>query len=137
MSRIRERHHRRLEALQQELRREDEIIRPDEPDDASVDRAGVAPVEQWPEVADLPLGVGADLVRRGGDGYTHDVSKLLVLVASLLCTLIGIVFIAAGDSVAISVVGLALASVGGVVLMLLAFYAVGQSEDRERRERGR
>ena len=57
MSRVRERHHELLEVLRDEIRREDEVVRPDDrrrPPAAPDDRRAT---EQGPEVEDLPLGV--------------------------------------------------------------------------------
>jgi hypothetical protein len=110
MRRVRGPHRRRLEALQEELRREDEIVRRDSP--------ARAPANDDRGVRDGPPG----FPRRG-------------LVVALLGTLAGIVLLVAGEGVATTAVGLAMAAVGGVALALLAFYAVGQSEDRDRARR--
>jgi hypothetical protein len=56
---------------------------------------------------------------------------------SLALIAIGIVLAAiAGDSVALTAAGLAIAGVGAVIGVSAAFWIIGRSEDRERERRG-
>ena len=58
-------------------------------------------------------------------------------VAALVLIAIGIaIAAAAGDSVALTAIGLAIAGIGAVVGVSAAFWIIGRSEDRERERRG-
>jgi hypothetical protein len=58
-------------------------------------------------------------------------------IASLILIAIGIaIAAAAGDSVALTAIGVAIAGIGTVVGVSAAFWIVGRSEDRDRERRG-
>jgi hypothetical protein len=63
MSRVRERHRQLREALEETLRDEDEIVRPEEPPPTE-DEERRSKSEVGPEVEDLPLGVPAERADR-------------------------------------------------------------------------
>lgn len=103
MSRVREYRHHQIEALQEELRREDQMVR-------SRDRTGAN---------DEP--VRGSRLRLGAAG-----------LAAAAAVIAGMVVLLAARGTLASAVGLGLLTFGGAGLMLLVFYAVGRSEDDDR-----
>ena len=59
------------------------------------------------------------------------------LAVSIVLVVAGTVVVAATDATVPSAIGFAAIGLGGVLLMGLAFYAVGLSEDRDRERRDR
>jgi hypothetical protein len=58
-------------------------------------------------------------------------------IASLLLIVVGCVIAAVFSAVALDVVGITIGGIGLVGVISAAFYAVGQSEDRQRERDGR
>lgn len=114
MSRVREHRHHQIEALQQELRREERIRREDQAVRSRARAGG----------DDGPVGASRSRFRAAG-------------VAAAAAVIAGMVVLLAARGTPASAIGLGLLTFGAVGLTLLVFYAIGRSEDEDRARAGR